>query len=151
MDGNEGQAFSPDRTWPAHLVSSIAAAVLAAPLLVLPTAPAGAGDKKCERLGHREAECPGELLMAGVRDSNVTLGGLRIGPWRSLEEGELEGIADNVSVIIVTNNGAFKVVTQMGDTGDNLITGGSAFILTARMGATVVITGTGWSNPDASP
>ena len=82
------------------------------------------------------------LVGVPLKDSRIT---------RVSDLFALEGIADNVSVIIVTNNGAFKVVTQMGDTGDNLITGGSAFILTARMGATVVITGTGWSNPDASP
>ena len=86
---------SPGRTWSAHLVSSITAAMLAAPLLVLPTTPADAEGKKCEWLDRREAECPSELLMAEARDSNVTLGGLRIGTWRSLEEGELEGIADD--------------------------------------------------------
>ena len=67
------------RTWAAHLKSSIAAAVLAVPCLVLPIPPAGAACDKGERTDHREAECPG---------------GLRIGPWRSLEEGKLAGIAD---------------------------------------------------------
>ena len=55
----------------------------------------------------------------------------------------LEGIVDNVSVIIVLND-EFKVVGQAGDPGDIPITGGQAFILTAQEAATVPIAGDGW-------
>ena len=51
-----------------HLNAWVAAAVLAAPLLVLPAAPAGAA---CE-----------------ANHAHATLGALRIGAWRSREEGE---------------------------------------------------------------
>jgi hypothetical protein len=55
----------------------------------------------------------------------------------------LEGIVDNVSVIIVLSD-EFKVVGQAGDPGDIPITGGQAFILTAQEAATVPIAGDGW-------
>ena len=57
-----------------HLNSWVAAAVLAAPLLVLPAAPAGA---TCE-----------------ANHAHATLDALRIGAWRSREEGEPAGFAD---------------------------------------------------------
>ena len=47
-----------------------------------------------KRIDHREAACPSEFPTAWIRDSNVTPDGLRIGPWRSLEEGEPAGTAD---------------------------------------------------------
>ena len=59
---------------------------------------------------------------------------------------KLNGIAGNVSVIIVSDNG-FKVVAQAEDPGDILVTGGGAFILTALRPATVDIIGTKWSTP----
>ena len=58
----------------------------------------------------------------------------------------LEGIGDNVVVIIVSDNGEFKVVVRSGDAGDVEITGGQSFILTAREAATVIIEGDGWAN-----
>ena len=58
----------------------------------------------------------------------------------------LEGIADNVPVIIVSDNGEFKVVGRAGDPGDIEITGGQSFILTAQSAATVSISGDGWDN-----
>ena len=58
----------------------------------------------------------------------------------------LEGIGDNVVVIIVSDNGEFKVVARSGDAGDVEITGGQSFILTAREAATVIIEGDGWAN-----
>ena len=57
----------------------------------------------------------------------------------------LEGVKDNVSVIIVSDNG-FKVVARPGDAGDVELTGGQSFILTAQSAATVPITGDGWAN-----
>ena len=58
----------------------------------------------------------------------------------------LEGIEDNVSVIILTDNGEFKAVGQAGDPGDIEISGGQSFILTAQRAATVGISGDGWTN-----
>lgn len=42
----------------------------------------------------RSGDRSGEHPRAGVRDSQVILGGLRIGLWRSREEGELAGVAN---------------------------------------------------------
>ena len=56
----------------------------------------------------------------------------------------IEGAEGNVQVIIVSDNGQFKLVARPGDDGDIPITGGQSFILTARAAATVAITGTAW-------
>ena len=56
----------------------------------------------------------------------------------------IEGIEGNVQVIIVSDNGQFKLVARPDDAGDIPITGGQSFILTARSAATVAITGTAW-------
>ena len=61
----------------------------------------------------------------------------------------LEGIAGNVSVIIVSGNGEFKTVAQPGADGDIPVTGGQSFILTAQRAATVTISGEGWNNTAA--
>ena len=61
----------------------------------------------------------------------------------------LEGIADNVSVIIVSDNGTFKAVGRAGDDGDIPITGGSAFILIVQQEAAISIIGDGWMNTAA--
>ena len=58
----------------------------------------------------------------------------------------LEGIQGNVPEVIVLDNGAFKMVTQAGDDGDILLTGGGAFIMSAHEVATVAISGDGWTN-----
>ena len=58
----------------------------------------------------------------------------------------LEGIRDNVSELIVSDNGAFKMVAQVGDDGDSPLTGGGAFIMKAQKVATVEIAGDGWIN-----
>ena len=58
----------------------------------------------------------------------------------------LPGIAGNVPVIVLTDNGEFKLVGRPDDPGDIEITGGGAFILNASEAATVPITGTGWNN-----
>ena len=55
----------------------------------------------------------------------------------------LDGIAGNVSVIIVSGNGEFKTVAQPGDDGDIPVTGGQSFILMAQGTATVPISGEG--------
>ena len=58
----------------------------------------------------------------------------------------LEGSADNVHIIVVTENGIFKAVGRAGDSGDIPITGGQAFLLFASDAATIPITGTAWNN-----
>ena len=58
----------------------------------------------------------------------------------------LEGIADNVPVIVVSDNATFKAVGRAGDEGDIPVTGGQGFFLIAVEGATVPISGNGWTN-----
>ena len=58
----------------------------------------------------------------------------------------LEGIADNVSAISLSDSGGFKAVRQAGDDGDIPVTGGQAFTLTADEAAMVTISGEGWTN-----
>ena len=58
----------------------------------------------------------------------------------------LDGIRDNVPVIIVLDNKEFKVVERAGDLGDIEITGGQAFIFFAREPAMVAISGEAWTN-----
>ena len=62
----------------------------------------------------------------------------------------LEGIRDNVTAVIVSDNGEFKVVGRAGDDGDIPVTGGQSFVLTARKAATVVISGEAWENVSAT-
>ena len=58
----------------------------------------------------------------------------------------LDGIGDNVPVIILTDGGEFKAVGRVGDPGDIEITGGQSFILTAQRAAIIPIFGEGWYN-----
>ncbi len=58
----------------------------------------------------------------------------------------LPGVGDNSPVVILTDNGEFKLVGRAGDPGDIPITGGGAFILIASDAGTIPITGTGWDN-----
>ena len=58
----------------------------------------------------------------------------------------LEGIKDNVSSIILLDDGLSKAVRQAGDDGDSLVTGGSAFLLTATEAARITVSGDGWAN-----
>ena len=58
----------------------------------------------------------------------------------------LDGIRNNVPVIILTDAGAFKAVGRAGDPGDIPLTGGGAFIMTAQRAATVTLSGEGWTN-----
>ena len=58
----------------------------------------------------------------------------------------LNGIADNVSAIVVSDNGVFKTVGRAGDDGDIPVMGGQSFILIAATPATVTVSGDGWDN-----
>ena len=59
----------------------------------------------------------------------------------------LEGIADNVFVIMVQdNNGEFKQIRPTSGSADIAITGGQSFIMTALRPETVIIYGGGWTN-----
>lgn len=58
----------------------------------------------------------------------------------------LEGIEGNATSIIVVDKGEFKVVSQTGDQGDIPITGGGAFIITAREAGIAKINGGAWDN-----
>ena len=77
------------------------------------------------------------LVGLPLKDSRVT---------RVSDLFALEGIADNASVIIVSDNGEFKAVGRAGDPGDIEIAGGQSFILTVQATATVAISGDGWDN-----
>ena len=81
------------------------------------------------------------LVGLPLRDSRIA---------RVSDLSALEGIADNVSVIIVSDNGTFKVVGRAGDDGDIPVTGGQAFMLTAREAATVALSGDGWDNTSSN-
>ena len=61
----------------------------------------------------------------------------------------LDGIKDNVTSIIVSDKGKFKIVGRAGDDGDIPIIGGQAFSLPAQHAATVTISGEGWYNTAA--
>ena len=77
------------------------------------------------------------LVGLPLKDSRVT---------RVSDLFALEGIADNVPVIIVSDNGEFKAVGRAGDPGDIEITGGQSFILTAQQAGMATISGHGWDN-----
>ena len=81
---------SRGRTLVARLKALVAATVLAVPFQILPATPAAAACETSGRIDQRVAD----LLPAGAFASQVTLGGLRIDPWRSREEGVLAGSAD---------------------------------------------------------
>ena len=63
----------------------------------------------------------------------------------------LEGMNDNITLAIVSNNGEFKLTESVGDSGDIAVPGGQSFILVAQRAAPVEITGVGWSTPAGQP
>ena len=62
----------------------------------------------------------------------------------------LDGIGGNVPLIILTDDGEFKLVSRAGDPGDIRVIGGQGFILTAQQAAQVTISGEGWTNPSGA-
>ena len=80
------------------------------------------------------------LVGVPLKDSRIT---------RVTDLFALEGIKDNVSLTLVSDNGEIKLAERADDSGDIPVTGGQSFILVAKSAATVEISGTGWSNvPD---
>ena len=77
------------RTPGARLKALVAATVLSVPHLILTATPGAAACETSGRIDNRGAN----LLPAGAFASQVTLVGLRIDPWRSLEAEELAGSA----------------------------------------------------------
>ena len=63
------------------------------------------------------------LVGVPLKDSRIT---------RVTDLFALEGIKDNVSLTLVSDNGEIKLVEQAGDSGDIPVTGGQSFILVAR-------------------
>ena len=80
------------------------------------------------------------LVGLPLRDSRIT---------RVSDLLALEGVSGNVPVIILTDNGDFKLVGTSGDPGDIEITGGQSFLMTAGQAAQVIISGEGWTNTSA--
>ena len=86
-------------------------------------------------------------LYAGMNLVGVPLNDSRITSVSDLLG--LEGMKDNITLAIVSDNGEFKLAERAGDSGDIPVTGGQSFILVAKSAATVEISGAGWSNvPD---
>ena len=63
----------------------------------------------------------------------------------------LEGMKDNITLAIVSDNGDFKLTESVGDSGDIAVPGGQSFILVAQRATTIEITGAGWSTPSGQP
>ena len=80
------------------------------------------------------------LVGLPLRDSRIT---------RVSDLFALDGIGDNVSVIILTDNGEFRSVGRSDDPGNVEIIGGQSFILNAQKTATIEISGEGWYNTSA--
>ena len=100
---------------------------------------------------------PGVLPLGsdGDRETSITLNrglnlvGLPLSDSRITRVSDLlalEGIRDNVPVIILTDDGEFRLVGQAGDPGDMPITGSQSFILNAKRTVTINISGRRWNN-----
>ena len=82
------------------------------------------------------------LVGLPLRDSSIT---------RVSDLFVLDGIGNNVSAIILTDNGEFKSVGRAEDSGNVEIIGGQSFILSAQEAATIEISGEGWYNTSEIP
>ena len=58
----------------------------------------------------------------------------------------LDGIGGNITAIILTDGGEFKLVGRPGDPGDIAITGGQAFIMIVQNATMITISGDAWAN-----
>lgn len=82
--------------------------------------------------------CPGiNLIGIPLKDSRITYASDIL---------KLEGIAGNVSTLLVEDNGRIKVVAEFNDEGDLRVRGGQSFILVAEKSVEVDIKGWGWSS-----
>lgn len=82
--------------------------------------------------------CPGiNLIGIPLKDSRITY---------ISDILKLEGIAGNVSTVIVDDDGRTKIVAQLNDEGDRRVQGGQSFILVAQKSVTVDFEGWGWSS-----
>ena len=82
-------------------------------------------------------------------NSGLNLVGLPLNDSRVMRVSDLfalDGIGDNVPVIIPTDDGEFKVVVRAGDPSDIPIIGGQSFIMIAQRAAIIPISGEGWYN-----
>ena len=84
------------------------------------------------------------VLHAGINLVGLPLRDSRINIVSDLLS--IDGIKDNVSAIVVSDNGIFKIVADVGDHGDIAIVGGQSFYLVAQKDAIVTISGDGWDN-----
>ena len=87
----------------------------------------------------------------GVSMINLSQGTNLVGV--PLDSGELNMVSDllsdDVSIVITSDQGEFKSITQAGDAGDGPIVGGRSYIITATQATTIEVTGEAWSMPSA--
>ena len=82
-------------------------------------------------------------------NSGLNLVGLPLNDSRVMRVSDLfalDGIGDNVPVIIPTDDGEFKAVVRAGDPSDIPIIGGQSFIMVAQRASIIPISGDGWYN-----
>ena len=84
------------------------------------------------------------VLRAGINLVGLPLRDSRINIVSDLLT--IDGIKDNVSSVLVSDNGIFKLVAEVGDNGDTTIDGGQSFFLVAEKDSTVTLSGNGWNN-----
>ena len=84
------------------------------------------------------------VLRAGINLIGLPLRDSRINIVSDLLT--IDGIKDNVSFVLVSDQGIFKSVTVVGDSGDTTIVGGQSFFVVAEKDVTVTISGNGWNN-----
>ncbi len=84
------------------------------------------------------------MLCAGINLIGIPLKDSRITHVGDILK--LEGIAGNVSTVIVDADSGIKIVAQSNDDGDHRVQGGQSFILVAQKSVKVDFEGWGWSS-----
>jgi hypothetical protein len=84
------------------------------------------------------------MLCAGINLIGIPLKDSRITHVGDILK--LEGIAGNVSTVIVDADSGIKIVAQSNDDGDHRVQGGQSFILVAQKSVKVNFEGWGWSS-----
>ena len=84
----------------------------------------------------------------GVSMINLSQGTNLVGVPLDSEELDMVSdlLSDDVSIVIASDQGEFKTVTQPGDPGDGPIAGGRSYIVTATQATTIEVTGEAWSS-----